>query len=154
MNNTQTHKILIADDNAEIREILHILLNGEGFEVVLACDGEKCIQLVDKTIDLIILDVNMSQKSGFIATSEIQKKTMAPILFLTARTGNSDKTMGFSTGGDDYITNPFSNSELLLKVKVLLRRYCIYEPQVKTVSPNHYRRFIYEHNSTNSHMQW
>ena len=135
MNNTQTHKILIADDHAEIREILHILLSGEGFEVVLACNGDECIDMVDDTIDLIILDVNMPQKSGFIAASEIRKKTMAPILFLTARSGDSDKTMGFSAGGDDYITKPFSNSELLLRVKALLRRYCIYQPQAKNVSP-------------------
>lgn len=73
MNNIQKHKILIADDNTEIREILHILLSGEGFKIVLACDGDECINMVDDTIDLIILDVNMSQKSGFIAASEIRK---------------------------------------------------------------------------------
>lgn len=75
----------------------------------------------------------MPGKSGFIASSEIRKKTLAPILFLTAYSQESDKTMGYSAGGDDYITKPFSNSELLLKVKALLRRYQIYQPHPKSI---------------------
>lgn len=123
-------KILVADDDLEIREILNILLSGEGFEVVMASDGEDALNLVNEEIDLIILDVNMPKKSGFIVATEIRKTTFAPILFLTAYSQDSDKTMGFSAGGDDYITKPFSNSELLLRVKALLRRYHIYQPQV------------------------
>nr|WP_307990548.1 response regulator transcription factor [uncultured Niameybacter sp.] len=123
-------KILVADDDLEIREILNILLSGEGFEVVMASDGEEALNLVNEQIDLIILDVNMPKKSGFIVATEIRKTTFAPILFLTAYSQDSDKTMGFSAGGDDYITKPFSNSELLLRVKALLRRYHIYQPQV------------------------
>lgn len=124
-------KILVADDDLEIREILNILLSGEGFEVVTASDGEEAVNLVNEEIDLIILDVNMPKKSGFIAATQIRKITFAPILFLTAYSQDSDKTIGFSAGGDDYITKPFSNSELLLRVKALLRRYHIYQPQVK-----------------------
>ena len=127
-------KILVADDDLEIREILNILLNGEGFEVIMASDGEEALNLVNEEIDLIILDVNMPKKSGFIVATEIRKTTFAPILFLTAYSQDSDKTMGFSAGGDDYITKPFSNSELLLRVKALLRRYRIYQPQVMNQS--------------------
>ena len=127
-------KILVVDDDLEIREILNILLSGEGFEVVTASDGEEAVNLVNEEIDLIILDVNMPKKSGFIAATQIRKITFAPILFLTAYSQDSDKTIGFSAGGDDYITKPFSNSELLLRVKALLRRYHIYQPQVKEPS--------------------
>lgn len=127
-------KILVADDDLEIREILNILLSGEGFEVVMASDGEEALNLVNEEIDLIILDVNMPKKSGFIVATEIRKTTFAPILFLTAYSQDSDKTMGFSAGGDDYITKPFSNSELLLRVKALLRRYHIYQPQAMNQS--------------------
>ena len=127
MDNLQTkNKILVADDSEEIREILTILLNGDGYEVVTAADGKEAIAKVDETITLIILDVNMPGKSGFLACSEIRKKTLAPILFLTARTQESDKVMGFSAGGDDYISKPFSNAELLLRVKSLVRRYAQY----------------------------
>lgn len=122
-----SQKILIADDSEEIIEILQILLTGEGYEVVTALDGENAVKLVDDTIDLIILDVMMPVKSGYVACAEIRQKTMAPILFLTARTLDSDKSMGFSAGGDDYLSKPFSYSELLARVKSLLRRYFVYQ---------------------------
>lgn len=130
--NKQT-RLLIADDDNDIRQILEILFTGEGYEVIEARNGVEAVELTDSSIDLIILDVNMPGKSGFIASSEIRKKTLAPILFLTAYSQESDKTMGYSAGGDDYITKPFSNSELLLKVKVLLRRYQVYQPHPKSI---------------------
>lgn len=116
------NKILVADDNQDIRQILQILLSGDGYDVVMACDGEEAINLMDESIGLVILDVDMPKKSGIVACSEIRKKSFAPILFLTAYGQESDKTMGFSAGGDDYLTKPFSNSELLLRVKALMRR--------------------------------
>lgn len=120
------NRILVVDDNEEIREILTILLTGDGYEVVTASDGDEAFEKVDDTITLIILDVNMPRKSGFLACSEIRKKTLVPILFLTARTQESDKAMGFSAGADDYISKPFSNAELLIRVKALIRRYSQY----------------------------
>ena len=120
------HKILIADDDAEIREILSILLKGEGYQVVTASDGDAVVALADEMFSLIILDVNMPKQSGFFACSEIRKKTMVPILFLTARTQETDKAMGFSAGGDDYLSKPFSNAEFLMRVKALIRRYSQY----------------------------
>ncbi|MBU3811799.1 MAG: response regulator transcription factor [Candidatus Niameybacter stercoravium] len=121
-------KILIVDDEQDIRQILTILLTGEGYEVVCACDAEEAITRVDETIALIVLDVNMPGKSGFVACSEIRQRWQTPILFLTAYGQESDKAMGFCAGGDDYITKPFSNTELLLRVKALLRRCYIYQP--------------------------
>ena len=99
-------KILIADDNAEIRDIVEILLTSEGFEVIKAEDGQKAVELADDSIDLYILDVVMAAKSGFRTCLELREKTTAPILFLTAKTQDSDKTMGFSAGGDDYLSKP------------------------------------------------
>ena len=121
MDNKKT-KILVADDEKDIRDILNLLLIGEGYEVILAQNGKEALDLSNDDIDLYILDVNMPIMTGFVAGSEIRKKYLAPIIFLTAYTGESDKVMGFSVGADDYIAKPFSNMELLLKIKALLRR--------------------------------
>ncbi len=121
MDNKKT-KILVADDEKDIRDILNLLLIGEGYEVILAQNGKEALDLSNDDIDLYILDVNMPIMTGFVAGSEIRKKYLAPIIFLTAYTGESDKVMGFSVGADDYIEKPFSNMELLLRVKSLLRR--------------------------------
>ena len=131
MNKEIPKKILVADDNPEIREIVEILLTGEGYEVIMATNGEEAVNLVDSTIDLIILDVVMPVKTGFVACNEIREKTTAPILFLTAKTQDSDKVIGFSAGGDDYLSKPFSYSELISRVKSLLRRYYIYQGKEK-----------------------
>ena len=120
-------KILIADDDADIREILEILLKAEGFEVIMASDGKKATVMADETVDLIILDVAMPEKNGFQACKEIRTVSMAPILFLTAKTMESDKAIGFSAGGDDYLAKPFSNAELIFRVKALLRRCYQYQ---------------------------
>ncbi|MCC0647507.1 response regulator transcription factor [Clostridioides sp. ZZV15-6598] len=136
MNKEIPKKILVADDNPEIREIVEILLTGEGYEVVMATNGEEAVNLVDSTIDLIILDVVMPVKTGFVACNEIREKTTAPILFLTAKTQDSDKVIGFSAGGDDYLSKPFSYSELISRVKSLLRRYYIYQGKEKNRESN------------------
>ncbi len=119
--------ILIADDNEDIREIVRVLLESEGYNVVEAVDGEDAINKVDDEIDLIILDVVMPKKTGFKACIEIREKTSAPILFLTAKSQDSDKYMAFSAGSDDYISKPFSYTELVSRVKALLRRYYVYK---------------------------
>lgn len=114
--------ILVADDDKEIREILYLLLSGEGYEVVLAKEAQEAIALASEKISLYILDVNMPEMSGFMVASEIRKCYDAPIIFLTAYSGESDKVMGFSVGADDYIVKPFSNMELLMRVRAVLRR--------------------------------
>ncbi len=124
------NKILIADDNPEIREILNVLLSSEGYEVIEAKDSQEVINLIDADIDLYILDIMMPVINGYQACIEIRKKSNAPILFLTAKTQESDKTLGFSSGGDDYLSKPFSYNELTTRVKALLRRYYIYQGKV------------------------
>ena len=120
-------KILVVDDHAEIREVSRILLESEGFLVEEAQNGEEAVKKVTDDIDLIILDIMMPHKNGYMACKEIREKSNAPILFLTAKSKESDKSMGFSVGGDDYLSKPFSYTELLLRVKALLRRYYIYK---------------------------
>lgn len=119
--------ILIADDNDEIREIVRILLESEGFNVFEAIDGQDAINKVNENTDLIILDIMMPVKSGFKACVEIREKTSAPILFLTAKSQDSDKCLAFSSGSDDFLSKPFSYTELISRVKALLRRYYVYK---------------------------
>lgn len=114
--------ILIADDEREIRDVVGLLMRGEGYEVILAEDGEDVLGKMSPEVDLCILDVNMPRLSGFMAGAEIRKRFDAPMIFLTAYSGESDKVMGFSVGADDYIVKPFSNIELLMRVKAIMRR--------------------------------
>ena len=116
-------RILIADDDADIREVVRLLLLADNFAVEEASDGFEAVDKADDSFDLIILDVMMPGPNGYAACEQIRKKTLAPVLFLTAKTQDSDKTLGFSVGGDDYLVKPFSYNELIARVKALLRRY-------------------------------
>lgn len=127
VDNNLQKTVLIADDSPEIREIVDILLSNEGYKVLKATNGQEAVDLVDDNVDLIILDVVMPIKNGFAACREIREKTNAPILFLTAKTQDSDKVIGFSSGGDDYLLKPFSYSEFTSRVKSLIRRYYVYQ---------------------------
>lgn len=119
------NKILIVDDDPNIREVLSILLGSEGYIIAQAEDGQHAIDCVnnDKSIDLIIMDIMMPGMSGVEACSVIRTKTKAPVLFLTAKSHEQDKVSAYTEGGDDYLVKPFSQTELLMKVKSLLRRY-------------------------------
>lgn len=126
--NPNTFHVLVVDDNPEIREIIQILLSNEGYQVAEAGDGASALsQIRGQAFDLIILDIMMPGMNGYQTCMEIRKLTNVPILFLTARTGDSDKMLGFSSGGDDYLAKPFSYSELTLRAKALIRRYHIYQ---------------------------
>lgn len=129
-------KIMVVDDDNEIREVIAILLSNENYDVIEAKSGEDALKLLTANIDLIILDVMMPGMSGYQASREIRKLSNMPILFLTARTQSSDLLMGYSSGGDDYLAKPFSYSELIARVKGLLRRYMVYQgkmvPERKT----------------------
>lgn len=119
-------KILFADDDPEIREVIRLLLGSEGYEIIEAADGDEAVAKMDPSVDLVILDVMMPGRSGIAACAEIRKISAVPVLFLTARSQDSDKTMGFSVGGDDYLVKPFSYAELNSRVKALIRRYRVY----------------------------
>lgn len=119
-------KILFADDEPEIREVLRLLLNSEGYTAVEAANGQEVIKLMDDSVDLLILDVMMPSMSGYTVCAEVRKRSAVPILFLTAKSQDSDMTLGFSVGGDDYLVKPFSYNELINRVKAMLRRYYVY----------------------------
>lgn len=116
------NKILIADDEKEIRDLLQMLLTDAGYVVVTAENGKEAVEKADATVDLFLLDVNMPVMTGLAAGMELRKQYFAPMIFLTAYSGESDKMMGFSVGADDYIVKPFSNGELLLRIQAHLRR--------------------------------
>lgn len=105
--------ILVVDDNPEIREVIYLLLGGEGYEVTEAANGEQAIEASAKyAFDLIILDIMMPGMNGYQTCVEIRKNSNAPILFLSAKSQEDDKMLGFSSGGDDYLVKPFSYNEL------------------------------------------
>ena len=119
-------KILIVEDDADIREGVRILLEGEGYSVSEAENGRKGLELLKEETDLVILDVMMPGMSGLKTCEEIRKISYVPVLFLTAKSQESDKLIGLMAGGDDYLAKPFSYSELLGRVKALIRRWKIY----------------------------
>lgn len=122
----QAYKILVADDEKEIRDILKLLLSEEGYEVVEAENGKAAVNLAGEDVSLYILDVNMPVMSGFAAGAQIRKRYDAPMMYLTAYSGEADMEIGFSAGADDYMVKPFSNVELMLRVRALLRRAARY----------------------------
>ena len=116
--------ILIVDDDADIRQVLRLLLR-EAYNVTEASDGAAAIRAVEANsdIDLIILDVMMPGLSGYDTCDAIRAVTNAPVLFLTAKSAESDRLSAYRSGGDDFLSKPFSQGELLAKVGSLLRRY-------------------------------
>ena len=124
---TEKNKILIVDDEADIRKILRLLLQKKGYDVCEAHNGEEAIERArEGGVDLIIMDIMMPRVSGIDATADIREFSTVPILFLTARSLDSDRESAYLGGGDDYLVKPFSSTELMLKVEALLRRYMVY----------------------------
>lgn len=120
-------KILIADDEAEIRKVLRLLLEGRGYEAIEAENGKEAVELVrEHRVDLCIMDIMMPKLSGIEATAEIRGFSSVPVLFLTAKSLDRDKELAYGNGGDDYLVKPFSPRELLMKVEALTRRYTTY----------------------------
>ena len=120
-------KILVVDDEADIRKIVRLLLERQGYTVTCASNGSDAVLSVHETRpDLIIMDIMMPKMSGIDAVKAIREFSTAPIIFLTARSLDSDKEAAYLSGGDDYLEKPFSPTELILKVDALLRRYTVY----------------------------
>ncbi len=130
MNNN----ILIIEDDKDIREGVRILLEGEGFRVEEASNGAEGLEKLSQDTELVILDIMMPGISGLKTCEEIRKLSYVPVLFLTARSKESDKLVGFMAGADDYLVKPFSYAELLVRVKALLRRHQIYDKEAFRVS--------------------
>ena len=128
----ESQTILLVDDDPEIREGIRILLTGEGYHIIEAEDGSQALEQLSGAVDLVILDIMMPGMSGLRVCEEMRKISTAPILFLTAKAQESDKLMGLTAGGDDYLPKPFSYAELIARVKALLRRYCVYRGKTQS----------------------
>lgn len=117
-------KILLVEDEDNIRKLVASYLIKEGFKVVEACDGEEAINKFDDEYDisLIVLDVMMPKMDGYQVAAYIRKESDVPILMLTARDSELDEITGFNSGADEYISKPFSPKILVARVKNLLKR--------------------------------
>ena len=121
-------RILVCDDEREIRNIIRLLLERVGYEVVEAEGADAAISFLrnNRDVDLCIMDIMMPGKSGVDAVAEIREFSSLPIVFLTAKSLDADKEEAYGAGGDDYIVKPFSARELVMKVEALIRRYTTY----------------------------
>ena len=109
----EKERVLLVEDDEDIREGVRILLESENYLVAEAENGRKGLELLDEQTDLVILDVMMPGLSGLRTCEEIRKISNVPVLFLTAKAQESDKLIGLMAGGDDYLSKPFSYAELL-----------------------------------------
>lgn len=120
--------ILVVDDEPDICELVGLLLRKRGYGVRTASSGTEALTLLQQEpVDLIILDIMMPGLSGIDACAALREWSTAPVLFLSARSQETDKDMAYRSGGDDYLTKPFSPTELIRRVEALLRRYCVYQ---------------------------
>lgn len=116
-------KILIAEDEADIRNILRLYLESEGFQVIEAGDGQEALDAVrEARPDLAILDVMMPRLDGLAVTRALRQYSDMPILILSAKSQDNDKILGLNLGADDYISKPFNPLEVVARVKAQLRR--------------------------------
>lgn len=115
--------ILIADDNQDITDILSSYVKKEGYEPLVAVDGKEAVSMFERyNPSLILLDVMMPYKDGYQVCREIREKSDVPIMLITARGEDFERIMGLDIGADDYIVKPFSPSEVMARVRAILRR--------------------------------
>lgn len=122
--------ILIADDNRDITDILSTYSKMEGFEPLVAADGEEAINLFNKyNPEVVLLDVMMPKEDGYEVCRRIRSKSNVPVILITARGEDFDKIMGLDIGADDYIVKPFSPREVMARVRAVLRRMTLAEKE-------------------------
>lgn len=132
-------KMLIADDNKQITSILSNYARKEGFEPVVALDGEEALRLFDEhepDIAMVLLDVMMPKVDGFEVCHRLRGKSLVPVIMVTARGEDFEKIMGLDIGADDYIIKPFSAGEVMARVRAILRRM---QPREEKTAHNIYR---------------
>lgn len=118
-------KLLIVDDELQIRELIKKYAKFGGYEYDEACNGQEAIELVrnNPEYDLIVMDIMMPEVDGFSAVKEIRKFSNIPVILLSARSEEYDKIYGFDLGVDDYVTKPFSPKELIMRIGAIINRY-------------------------------
>ena len=118
-----TARILVADDEANIRDVVQYALERDGYAVETAADGQTALARIEAGgIDLVVLDVLMPELDGLNLCRKLREREDVPIIFLSSRTEEADRILGLELGGDDYVTKPFSPRELSTRVKAVLRR--------------------------------
>jgi DNA-binding response OmpR family regulator len=118
------YKVLICDDETDIRNALNIYLSAQGYETVLSANGQEALDAVAQgDIDLVLLDIMMPVMDGITVLAKLRKTSNVPVILLTAKSEDTDKILGLDVGADDYITKPFNPMEVLARVKSQLRRY-------------------------------
>lgn len=123
MNTTAKPRIVVADDEAHIRDVLRGYLEAEGFDVVQAADGNEALRLArEHRPDLVLLDVTMPGLDGVEVLRQLRTESDVYVIMVTARADELDKLVGLAVGADDYITKPFSPREVVARVKAVLRR--------------------------------
>lgn len=123
-------KVLIVDDNKQITSILEEYAKKEGYETIVAFNGEEAIELFEKEEpEIILLDVMMPKKDGFTVCREIREISNVPIIMITAKGEDYEKIMGLEMGADDYILKPFSPNEVMARIKAIMRRITIEEKE-------------------------
>ena len=115
-------KILLVDDDAELTDLLSQLLELEGFEVNAVRNGREALTALDRTYDLVLLDVMMPVLNGIETLQQIRKNFSTPVIMLTARGDEIDRIVGLELGADDYLPKPFNDRELIARIKAILRR--------------------------------
>ncbi|WP_028671174.1 response regulator [Saccharospirillum impatiens] len=124
MQTEQQKRILVVDDDEDIRDLLKEYLEKNGFSVISAADGQAMRQIWPaQRLDLIVLDIMMPGDDGFTLCKEIRARSRVPIIMLTAGSDETDRIIGLELGADDYVGKPFNPRELLARIKAVLRRY-------------------------------
>lgn len=119
--------LLLVEDDTEIREMLSTFLGSEGYNIECAEDGEEALKLFKAmSFNLVLLDLMIPKKNGMEVMKEIRKESIVPIIIISAKDSESDKTLGLGLGADDYITKPFSVTDVLARIKANIRRTTIY----------------------------
>ncbi|MEA9392320.1 envelope stress response regulator transcription factor CpxR [Acerihabitans sp. TG2] len=116
------NKLLLVDDDRELTALLKELLEMEGFEVLVAYDGEQALNALDSSVDLLLLDVMMPKKNGIDTLKELRQQHQTPVIMLTARGSELDRVLGLELGADDYLPKPFNDRELVARIRAILRR--------------------------------
>jgi Response regulators consisting of a CheY-like receiver domain and a winged-helix DNA-binding domain len=116
-------KILVADDDKNIAELLRLYLEKEGYNVIIALDGEEAVAKFNReNTDIVLLDIMMPKLDGWQVCREIRKKSNCPIIMITAKGETFDKVLGLELGADDYVVKPFDAKEIIARIKAVLRR--------------------------------
>lgn len=117
------YRILVADDDLKVHEVLGSYFRREEYQMLSAYDGEEALEIMRRSRpDIVILDVMMPKKDGFMVCREIRKESKIPIIMLSAKAEEFDRLLGLELGADDYITKPYSPREVVARIKVVLRR--------------------------------